>query len=78
MKEDIINHPTHYTKGGIEAIDVIKAKATPLEFQGYLIGTIRAYALRLGLKGNTIDDADKIIWYCNKLKQNLTRGDKHE
>lgn len=78
MSQDYINNPLHYTKGGIEMIDVINAKLNPMEFQGYMKGTIQAYAGRLGLKGNTVDDLDKIIWYCQCYKKFLIKGDKDE
>ena len=63
---DMVNHPPHYTNGGIETIDFIKAKLTPDEYRGFLKGTCIKYASRLGNKLNT-DDAGKLAWYANKL-----------
>ena len=37
---DNIKHPAHYTDGGIETIDFIRAKLTPEEFAGYCKGNI--------------------------------------
>ncbi len=36
-KKDNIN-PNHYTFGGIETIEYLKAKLTPEEFRGFLKG----------------------------------------
>ena len=36
---DNVSKPEHYNKGGIEAIDGIKASMTDTEFRGYLKGT---------------------------------------
>lgn len=63
---DMVNSPPHYTVGGIETIDYIKAKLTLEEYRGFLKGTILGYASRLGHKSGT-DDAGKIGWYAKKL-----------
>ena len=63
---DMVNHPPHYTNGGMETIDFIKAKLTPDGYRGFLKGTCIKYASRLGNKLNT-DDAGKLAWYAKKL-----------
>lgn len=65
---DMVNNPPHYTVGGIETIDFIKAKLTTDEYKGFLKGTILAYASRVGHKEGT-DDAGKIGWYAKKLQE---------
>lgn len=67
-KADMVNHPPHYTAGGIETIDFIQAKLTPEEFRGYLRGNILKYSSRAGLKGDADEDLGKMVWYANKLK----------
>lgn len=67
-KPDMVNHPPHYTKGGIEAIDIIKAKLG-VDYKHYAKGTIMAYALRLGDKDSWEQDAGKIEWYARDLKE---------
>jgi hypothetical protein len=67
-KADMVNHPPHYTAGGIETIDFIQAKLTPEEFRGYLRGNILKYSSRAGLKGDAGEDLSKMVWYANKLK----------
>lgn len=68
---DMVNSPPHYTSGGIETIDYIEAKLTPEEFNGYLKGNILKYGSRLGLKGNDMQDAGKLGWYANRLRQTI-------
>lgn len=66
-KEDIVNNPPHYTHGGIEAIDYMKAKSTPEEFSGHLRLTAIKYLSRAGLKESTLMDLKKAQWYVNEL-----------
>ena len=66
---DAVNHPAHYKVGGIETIDFIKAKLTPEEFKGYLLGNVLKYASRAGHKDNAVQDAGKLAWYANKLAE---------
>ena len=68
---DMVNHPPHYTSGGIETISFIKAKLSTEEYCGYIKGNLLKYSSRLGLKGNPIEDAGKIAWYANELKNYL-------
>ena len=63
---DMVNSPPHYTKGGIETIDFIKAKLSPEEYRGYLRGNLLKYASRMGAKGE--DDAGKAAWYAERLE----------
>lgn len=67
MADDAVNHPSHYCSGGIETIDVMKAKLKPEEFIGYLKGNILKYVTRAGLKGDLVQDYQKAVWYINKL-----------
>ena len=70
--EDIVNHPSHYTAGGIETIDFIKAKLTPEEYRGYLRGNSMKYQSRIGLKGDALENARKGQWYQNALVEFLS------
>ena len=70
---DMVNHPPHYTSGGIEVIDFIKAKMEPAEYIGYLRGNILKYTSRIGLKGNPVEDAGKIVWYSTELHKYLSK-----
>lgn len=65
---DDVNHPPHYQIGGIETIDIIKAKLTPDEFRGYLKGNVVKYLTRAGHKDDAGKDVDKMVWYATKLQ----------
>jgi hypothetical protein len=71
VQPDPVNHPAHYTHGGIETIDFIQAKLTPEEFRGFLKGNILKYGSRLGHKDNDMQDAGKLAWYTSKLRSVL-------
>ncbi len=64
--EDLVNHPSHYTKGDIECIDAIKASMDEKEFIGYLKGNALKYLWRYEDKGG-VQDLFKCLWYLNKL-----------
>lgn len=40
MPHDPVNSPDHYTFGGIETIDYLKAKLSPEEFAGFCRGNV--------------------------------------
>lgn len=64
--KDNVNHPQHYTQGGIETIDYLQAKMTQEQFEGYLLGNILKYVSRYPHK-NGIEDLKKAQWYLDKL-----------
>jgi hypothetical protein len=64
---DMVNHPSHYTVGGIETIDVIEAKLDQSEFQGYCLGNILKYLMRAGYKGKQLEDLRKAQFYLNRM-----------
>ena len=66
-KKDDINHPDHYTAGGIETIDIIKAKMSKDEFLGFLKGNVIKYVTRAGRKLEEINDLKKAQFYLNLL-----------
>jgi len=70
---DLVNHPAHYTAGAVEAIDVIEnaVQAGPTPMSGYLQGQVLKYLLRMWLKGNPLQDAQKAQWYLNRLINQL-------
>ncbi len=64
---DMVNHPPHYTKGGIECIDAIQSALTPEEYKGYLKAAVIKYLWRLDHKGSARENAEKAIWYLQRL-----------
>jgi len=65
---DMVNHPPHYTAGGIECIDAIKAALTEEEFRGYCKGNALKYIWREKHKGGE-ESMKKAEWYLNKLTE---------
>jgi len=67
---DMVNSPDHYTHNGIEAINVIEAKLTGEQYEGYLQGSTMKYLLRSNYKGKRNEDLKKAQWYLNTLVNN--------
>ena len=67
---DMVNSPDHYTHNGIEAINVIEAKLTGEQYEGYLQGSVMKYLLRSNYKGKRNEDLKKAQWYLNALVNN--------
>lgn len=65
-RPDNVNHPAHYTQGGIETFDILKAKLTKDELRGYLVGNILKYVTRFKFK-NGAEDLRKAEWYLKRL-----------
>ena len=66
LPADPVNHPPHYTAGGIETIDAIEAALTAEEFRGYCKGNALKYVWRERHKGQN-ESIKKAIWYLNRL-----------
>ncbi len=66
-----VNSPAHYTVGGIEAINVIKAKLTPEEFIGYCKGSGLKYLMRANYKGRHDQDILKAEYYMTRAKETI-------
>jgi hypothetical protein len=58
----------HYDAGGIETLDIIKAKLTPEQFRGYCLGNIIKYSCRANWKGSFQRDISKAGYYSSFLK----------
>ena len=68
MANDNVNHPQHYTKGGIECIDAIRASMTPEAFAGYCKGNVLKYVFRYEDKGG-VEDLCKAMVYLGWLAE---------
>ena len=64
---DMVNHPPHYTDGGIEAIEYIAAKLSEEEFIGYIKGNVLKYVSRAGKKGDLFEDFAKARFYIDLI-----------
>ena len=63
---DLVNSPAHYTKGGIETADYMKAKLTKEEWEGHCKACVIKYVSREKEKGGT-QDLQKAEWYLKEL-----------
>lgn len=65
-QHDPVNHPNHYTAGGIETIDFMQAELTNEQFKGYCLGNVLKYCSRHEHKSGK-EDLKKARWYLDKL-----------
>ncbi len=72
-KRDAVNSPAHYTRGSQEAIDIIEEaiQDAPEVKVGMLQAQVLKYLLRLWLKEDPKQDAEKARWYLNRLIDSL-------
>lgn len=64
---DPVNHPSHYTQGGQEVIEIIQKVCPRDEFIGYCKGNILKYLARRNFKGFYKQDLQKADWYLDYL-----------
>ena len=65
---DMVNHPPHYTVGGIETLDFIEAKGL-----GYNLGNAVKYISRAEYKSNKLEDLEKARFYLNREIEKQTK-----
>lgn len=71
MQKDNVNHPPHYTQGGIECIDAIKAATVGLTgIEAVCTGNAVKYMWRWKFK-NGAEDIRKAMWYLEKLLEEV-------
>ena len=73
VNEDMVNSPSHYTKGKVEAIEIIEdaIEEAPSVKHGMLQAQVLKYMLRLWHKIDAKEDAEKARWYLNRLIDSL-------
>ena len=61
--QEAVNHPSHYNRGGIEAIDAIEAWGL-----GFNLGNTVKYISRAGVKDpdKRTEDLEKALWYLKR------------
>ena len=68
QQADMVNSPAHYVASGIETIDYIVEVLGEYEAISYCHGNVIKYTgSRLFKKGNPVQDAEKAVWYLNKM-----------
>lgn len=71
-ENDPVSHPRHYCSGSIECIDFIDSCGYGLDF--CLANAIK-YLTRCKLKGTTVQDIRKAIWYATHAADKLESGE---
>ena len=69
---DMVNHPPHYTQGGVECLDAIRAM-TGDGYEGFLRGSILKYLWRYPMK-NGVEDLKKARFYLDRLISEVEKG----
>jgi hypothetical protein len=73
MSHDPVNHPSHYTFGKIEVIEVIEDWNLD-----YNRGNAVKYIARAPHKGNELEDLKKARWYLDRAIENQKKGERVE
>jgi len=70
-KKELVNHPSHYNSGKIEAIEYIKDLGIAEDF---CVGNAIKYIARAGRKDEklNIQDLNKASWYINREIERLS------
>lgn len=78
-----VEHPSHYTSGGIECIDAMKAMLIGYEqakiatrfYWHFLSGQVLKYLWRWPLKERPLQDLKKASWYLDRLIEDVENQD---
>ena len=75
--EDMVNHPSHYTHGGVECIDAITSALSSYEdsVDSWLVGQVIKYLWRAPLKGKYEEDIKKAQFYLNRLVEKINKNE---
>lgn len=84
-KNNAVEHPSHYTSGGIECIDAMKAMLAGYEqakiatkfYWHFLSGQVLKYLWRWPLKERPLQDLKKARWYLDRLIDDIEKQDEH-
>ena len=68
---DPVNHPDHYTSGGVECIEAIRASMSEEAFKGFLKGNVLKYLWRYEKKIAPTEDLKKAEFYLKKLIEEM-------
>ena len=60
-EKEMVNHPAHYNRGSIEAIDVIEDWGL-----NFSLGSVIKYVCRCGAKDDELQELEKCVWYLNR------------
>ena len=70
MKNDKVNHPSHYTQGKVECIDAIESATTNLTgIVAVCTANVIKYVWRFALKNGAINKERLEIWEGSQIKK---------
>lgn len=73
-----VSHPKHYTQGGIECIDALKAATVgKTGIEAVCVANAIKYLWRFEKK-NGLEDVKKAQWYINRLIQELNEAESNK
>ena len=79
MKEDMVNHPSHYNQYTQEVIDTITEWVKDYSsVEGYYIGTVLKYLARAPYKGKKLEDLKKASFYLQEAIEYIEKGTKED
>lgn len=75
---DNVCHPKHYTQGGIECIEALKAATVgKTGIEAICVANVIKYLWRFEKK-NGLEDVKKAQWYINRLIQELNEAESNK
>ncbi len=74
-ENDVVNHPSHYTQGGVECIDAMESAFGAEQLAAYCKIAAFKYIWRCEYK-NGLEDVKKAVWYLNKYIE--LKGDAND
>lgn len=68
---EVVDHPRHYNESpsGVECIEIVR-------HMSFNVGSAVKYCWRLGLKGPTVEELKKAIWYLTDEVKRLEKLEK--
>ena len=61
----------YYDAGGLETLEIIKAKLTPDQYRGWLLGNLIKYSCRANFKSQMSRDIEKVAFYSAEMFKTL-------
>ncbi len=77
--DSAVAHPSHYTAGTLEVIDIIEAVIEANGTTGmpaFLTGTVIKYLCRYTHKGAPVEDLKKARWYLDRMIEEAKSHDE--
>ncbi len=63
---------SHYDAGGIETMEILRAKLTPEQFKGFCLGNALKYLSRANFKGDFKRDIEKAGIYIREMEKTIS------